>query len=66
MDVSVLSDRNTSTKVIEKISKNEDLEIEITKTWVLKVETVPTPSHLRPTPLHVFYQSPRTKEWVRF
>ena len=39
MDVSVPSDRNTSTKVIEKISKNEDLEIEITKMWVLKVDT---------------------------
>ena len=40
--MSVPSDRNTWTKVIEKISKNEDLEIEITKMWVLEIETVST------------------------
>ena len=58
MNVSVPSDRNTWTKVIEKISKNEDLEIEITKMWVLEIETVSTLSLLRPTHLH-FFISPK-------
>ena len=35
------SDRNTSVKVAEKLSKNKDLEIEITKMWGLKTITVP-------------------------
>ena len=38
IDVSVPSDRNTSTKVIEKLSKYKDLEIETTRMWE---ETVP-------------------------
>ena len=38
--VSVPSDRNTSTKVIEKLSKCEDLKIETTRSWGMKTETV--------------------------
>ena len=39
IDVSVPSDRNTSTKVIEKLSKYKDLEIEITRMWGMRTET---------------------------
>ena len=41
IDVSVASNQNTSTKVTEKISRNKDLEIEITKIRRVKTETVP-------------------------
>ena len=41
IEVSVPSDQNTSTKVIEKISKYKDLEIEITKIRRVKTEIVP-------------------------
>ena len=41
IDVSVPSDRNTSTKVIEKLSKYKDLEIETTRMWGLRTESVP-------------------------
>ena len=41
IDVSVPSDRNTSTKVIEKLSKYKDLEIETTRMWGMRTETVP-------------------------
>ena len=40
-DVSVPSDRNTSTKVIEKRSKYKDLEIETMRMWEMRTETVP-------------------------
>ena len=36
----VPSDRNTSVKVIEKLSKYKDLEIEVTKMWGMSTETV--------------------------
>ena len=41
MDVSVPSDPNTSTKVIEKLSKYKDLEIKTTRMWGTWTETVP-------------------------
>ena len=41
LDVSVPSDRNTSIKNFEKISKYKDLEIEIQRAWRLKTKTVP-------------------------
>ena len=41
IDVSVPSDRNTSTKVIEKLSKYKDLEIKTTRMWGMRIETVP-------------------------
>ena len=40
-DVSVPSDRNTSTKVSEKLSKYKDLEIETTRMWAMRTETAP-------------------------
>ena len=39
-DVSVPSDRNTLTKVIEKLLKWKDLEIETTRMWGMRTETV--------------------------
>ena len=41
IDVSVPSDRNTSTKVIEKLSKYKDFDIENTRMWGMRTETVP-------------------------
>ena len=41
IDVSVPSDRNISTKVIEKFSKYKDLEIETTRMRGMRTETVP-------------------------
>ena len=41
IDVTVPSDRNTYTKVIEKLSKYKDLEIETTRMWEMRTETVP-------------------------
>ena len=41
LDVSVPSDRNTSTKVTEKLSKYKDLEIETMRMWGMRTETVP-------------------------
>ena len=41
IDVSVPADRNTSTKVIEKLSKYEDLKIKIARLWGMRTETVP-------------------------
>ena len=41
IDVSVPSDRNTSTKVIEKLSKYKDLDIESTRMWGMRTEIVP-------------------------
>ena len=40
IDMAIPSDRNTSVKVAEKLSKYKDLEIEITKMWGLKTITV--------------------------
>ena len=39
--VSVPSNRNTSTKVIEKLSKYKDIEIETMRMWGMRAETVP-------------------------
>ena len=39
--MAIPSDRNTSVKVAEKLSKYKHLEIEITKMWGLKTITVP-------------------------
>ena len=41
LDVSVPSDRNTSLKTFEKLSKYKDLAIELEKSWKLKTKTVP-------------------------
>ena len=41
LDISIPSDRNTSLKIYEKISKYKDLEIEIEKTWKEKSKTIP-------------------------
>ena len=41
LDVSIPSDKNTSLKIYEKISKYKDLEIELEKTWKLKTKTIP-------------------------
>ena len=37
----IASDKNTSTKVSEKLSKSKDLEIEFTRTWEVKTEIIP-------------------------
>jgi len=39
--MSIPTERNTSLKIIEKLSKYKDLEIEIEKTWEMKTTTVP-------------------------
>ena len=41
IDMAIPSDNNTSLKTFEKLSKYKDLEIEITKMWHLKTNTVP-------------------------
>ena len=41
IDVSVPSDRKTSTKVIEKLSKHKDLEIETMRMWGMRTGTLP-------------------------
>ena len=41
IDMAIPSDRNTSVKVAEKLSKYKDLEIEIKKMWGLKTITLP-------------------------
>ena len=41
IDMAIPSDRNTSVKVAEELSKYKDLEIEITKMWGLKTIIVP-------------------------
>ena len=41
VDVAIPSDKNTSSKVSEKISKYKDLEIGITRTWQMKTEIIP-------------------------
>ena len=37
----VPSDRNTSVKVTEKLSKYKDLEIETSRMWGMRTETIP-------------------------
>ena len=41
IDMAVPSDRNTSVKVVEKLSKYKDLEIEIARMWKMGTETIP-------------------------
>ena len=41
LDISIPSDRNTSLKTYEKISKYKDLELELTKSWKTNVKTIP-------------------------
>ena len=41
IDMAVPSDRNTSVKVIEKLSKYKDLEIETSRMWGMRMETIP-------------------------
>jgi len=41
IDVSIPTDKNTSVKVVEKLSKYKDLEIEIERMWGMKTTTVP-------------------------
>ena len=41
IDMAVPSDRNTSLKTTEKLSKYKDLEIETTRMWGMKTETIP-------------------------
>ena len=41
IEVSVPTDDNVSLKEMEKLSKYKDLEIEITRMWGLKTETIP-------------------------
>ena len=39
--MAVPSDRNTSVKVTEKLSKYKDLEIETNRMWGMRTETIP-------------------------
>ncbi|XP_078357225.1 uncharacterized protein LOC144642106 [Oculina patagonica] len=41
IDMAVPSDRNTSVKVTEKLSKYKDLEIETSRIWGMRMETIP-------------------------
>ena len=41
IDVATPSDENTYTKVSKNLSKNKDLEIEITRMWHMKREIIP-------------------------
>ena len=41
IDVAVPSESNTSVKVTEKLSKYKDLEIEISRMWCMKTQTIP-------------------------
>ncbi|XP_037772667.1 uncharacterized protein LOC119568279 [Penaeus monodon] len=41
IDVSIPTDKNTSIKICEKLSKYKDLEIEIERMWGMKTTTVP-------------------------
>ena len=62
LDVSIPSDRNTSLKTYEKLSKYKDLDIELAKSWHMKTKTVPiiigalgvvnknTPTYLKEVP----------------
>jgi len=39
IDMSIHTERNTSLKIMEKLTKYKDLEIEIEKTWGMKTTT---------------------------
>ena len=39
--MAVPSDRNTSVKVVGKLSKYKDLKIEIARMWKMETETIP-------------------------
>ena len=41
IDVAIPSDKNTSIKVSEKLSKYKDLEIEIARMWQMKTVVIP-------------------------
>ena len=41
VDMAIPSERNTSIKVTEKLSKYKDLEIEINRMWKMRTETIP-------------------------
>ena len=41
LDVSIPADKNTSLKTFEKLSKYQDLAIELERSWKLKTKTVP-------------------------
>jgi hypothetical protein len=41
LDISIPNDANTSLKTFEKLAKYKDLDIELTKSWGVKVKTVP-------------------------
>ena len=41
IDMTVPSERNTSIKEVEKLSKYKDLEIEVTRMWGMKATTIP-------------------------
>ena len=41
IDMSIPSERNVSIKEVEKLSKYQDLEIEVTRMWEMKTSTVP-------------------------
>ena len=41
IDMSIPTERNTSLKTMEKLTKYKDLEIEIEKMWGMKTTTVP-------------------------
>ena len=41
LDVSIPTDKNTSLKTFEKLSKYKDLDIELSKSWKVKTKTIP-------------------------
>jgi len=41
VDITVPSESNTSAKFTEKLSKYNDLEIEVNRMWDMKTETIP-------------------------
>lgn len=41
IDVAVPADKNTSVKTVEKLSKYKDLEIEVSRMWKLRANTIP-------------------------
>ena len=41
IDMAVQTDRQTSVKAVEKLSKWKDLEIEVARMWKIKIEMIP-------------------------